>query len=228
MERTLYGYVLPCAVAFLLIAVGIYFVLESVPTLLDIVRGTPIAQQPEITASQQVFKDVLQTVLAVAALAIAAFGYGAYKILSSQIEDNVRKQTETRYQKSLAYQRVSIGYIYWLLYENSKEQPKTAEIYLNKAIEHTQRAYEEHVINLNTRAPEVEHLICQIRNNLAYYVSEKHISFGQVDSAAQSESLSFMAWLERRIENYPSNSSIYLDTIEVVRKRFSASKMSGK
>ena len=85
MERFLYGYLLPFAVVFLLLAVGIYFVLESLPTLLDIASGAPIFQQAETAGNQQVFKDVLQTVLAVAAIAIAAFGYGTYKILSRQI-----------------------------------------------------------------------------------------------------------------------------------------------
>ena len=120
MERFLYGYLIPVAVAFLLLAVGMYFVLESIPTLFDVVRGAPSIQQPDVPANQQVFKDVLQTVLAVAALAIAAFGYGTYKILSSQIESKVVENTETRYQESLAYQRVSFAFIYWLLYETTK------------------------------------------------------------------------------------------------------------
>ena len=209
--------------AFLLVAVGMYFVLESVPLLLDIGRGETIAQQPEIAADRQVFKDVLQTVLAIAALAIAAFGYGTYKILSSQIEDKVIANTESRYQKSLAYQRVSLAYAYWLLYENSDHQ-ETAEVYLNKAIEHTRRAYDEQVVRLNANTPEVERLICQIRNNLAYYVSEKHMKFGPVDSATQAESLSFVKWLESRVEDYPSDTAIYLHTIETVRERYSASK----
>ena len=222
MERILYGYVLPCAVAFLLIAVGIYFVLESIPTLLDIVRGTPVAQQSEITASQQVFKDVLQTVLAVAALAIAAFGYGAYKILSSQIEERVRRDTDLQYRLTMAYHKSSLAFIYWRLYENAEPKSQTAAIYLDVAIDHTRWAFDEHVVNLNQDYPEVERLICEIHNNLAYYISEKHVNFGHVSLEERAESLSFADWLEERIGKYPQRSYAYQDTIATVRERFSA------
>ena len=76
---------------------------------------------------------------------------------------------------------------------------------------------------MNADTPEVERLICQIRNNLAYYVSEEHVSFGPVDSDVQAECLSLVKWLESRIDNYPSDSSIYRHTVETVRERLSPS-----
>ena len=221
MDRFLYGYVLPFAVAFLLLAVGMYFVLESIPTLFDIVRGAPSVQQPEIAVDQQVFKDVLQTVLAVAALAIAAFGYGTYKILSSQIEAKVRKDTERRYQLTTAYHRVSLAYVYWLLYQTANERAETARVYLDTAINHTRRTYDDHVSGSNRSDAEFETLACQIVNNLAYYVSEQHYKFGNVDLRKQAECLSFVDWLEERINNHPAYALDYLDTVETVRKRFS-------
>lgn len=219
-RRFLYDLIVPLSIGFVLVAVGTYFVLQSVPLVQGAVIMTPSGQQVEVVTDHQIFRDVLQFVLAIAAIGLAAFGYGAYKILSSQIEDKVIDNAETRYQKSLAYQRVSFAYLYWLLYENSKDQPKTAEMFLNKAIEHTRRAYEEQVVHLNSNAPEVERLICQIRNNLAYYVSERHINIGPVESSTQAESLSFVKWLESRIEYYPSETHIFRHTIDTVRERF--------
>ena len=222
MDRFLYGYLIPVAVAFLLLAVGMYFVIESIPTLFDIVRGSPIVQQPETAVDRQIFKDVLQTVLAVAALAIAAFGYGTYKILSAQIEEKVWKDTERRYQLTTAYHRVSLAYVYWLLYQTADERTESARIYLNAAINHTRRTYNDHVSGSNRRDAEFETLACQIVNNLAYYVSEEHHKFGSVERRKRAECLSFMDWLEERINNHPAYAHDYLDTVETVRKRFSS------
>ena len=223
MERVLYGYAIPFGVAFLLAAAGMYFVLESLPTLFGIVRGAPITQQPEIAANQQVFKDVLQTVLAIAALSIAAFGYGTYKILSAQIEDRVRKRTDARYQMSQAHQRTALGYMNWMLYENSKQDSKIAKGYLDEAIRHTRIAFKDHVVELDEKDHKVERLICDIRNNLAYYASEKHSEFGGLSQSEQGQFLSFIDWIEERINNHPENASDYRDTINTVRKRFKAS-----
>ena len=224
MERFLYGYLIPFAMAFVLLAVGIYFVLESIPTLLDIARGgAATVQQPEIVASQQVFKDVLQTVLAIAALSIAAFGYGTYKILSSQIEERVIVNTETRYQTSLAHHRTALGYMNWMLYENSKQDSKIAEDYLDEAIRHTRIAFDEHALNLDEKERKIERLVCDIRNNWAYYASEKHIEFGGIPDHEQAQSMSFVDWLEARIDNHPDNASDYRDTIDTVRERFKTS-----
>ena len=219
MNRFLYGCLMPLAVAFLLVAVGLHFVAESVPLLLDIMRGAPAVQQPEIAADQQVFKDVLQTVLAVAALAIAAFGYGTYKILSSQIEDKVIASTESRYQKSLGYQRAALGYANWILYKNSIKQPKSARSYLDEAIRHTRIAFYENAAKLNSEETEYEHMVCQIRNNLAFFMSEKHIKFGPLNDAESAECMSLANWLEIRIDSHPPMSSDYRDTIDHVRRR---------
>lgn len=223
MERILYGYVIPSAVVFLLIAVGVYFVLDSLPLLLGIERESSVLEQQVIVADQHIFKDVLQTVLAVAALSMAAFGYGAYKILSSQIGERVRKDTEERYQMTTAYHRVSLAYVYWLLYETSAEKTKTAKLYLHTAINHTRRTYDDHVSGSNRTDAEFETLACQIVNNLAYYISEEHRRFNSVDARQRAECLSFVDWLEERINNHPTYAHDYLDTIQKVRKRFSAS-----
>ncbi len=224
MARILYGYLIPFAVAFLLVAVGMYFVLESVPLLLDIGRGETVAQQPEIAADQQVFKDVLQTVLAVAALAIAAFGYGTYKILSSQIEERVRRNMDSQYRLTMAYHRTSYAFVFWRLYEDAEKQSTTANVYLDVAIDHTRRALDDHAIDMNQDDPEVEQLICEIRNNLAYYISEKHRCFGPIAPEERAECLGFVDWLEGRVNRYPQRSLDYRDTIDTVRRRFSTTE----
>ncbi|MCY3542872.1 MAG: hypothetical protein OXH22_02345 [Chloroflexi bacterium] len=225
MERILYGYIIPSAVAFLLIAVGVYFVLNSLPLLLDIERKSSALEQQVIVADQHIFKDVLQTVLAVAALSIAAFGYGTYKILSSQIEAKVRERIETRYEMSLAHQRTSLGFMNWMLYENSPKGSDMAKGYLDEAIRHTRIAFEEHAVELDEKEHRAERLICDIRNNWAYYVSEKHYMserydvFISVSPREQEQFLSFVEWIEERIKNHPDNASDYRDTIDAVRKR---------
>ena len=223
MERFIYGYAIPFGVAFLLAAVGMYFVLESLPTLFGVVRGAPITQQPEIAANQQVFKDVLQTALAIAALSIAAFGYGTYKILSSQIEERVRKNTDMQYRLTMAYHRASFAFVFWRLYESAERQSPTAKVYLDVAIDYTRRAYDEHVADMNQDDSKVEQLICEIRNNLAYYISAKHADFGPVGMEERGECLIYLDWLESRIGNYPQRAHAYRDTIATVKKRLSVS-----
>ena len=226
MERFLYVYVIPWAVAFLLLAVGMYFVLESIPTLLDITNRASEVRQQDTAPGQQVFKDVLQTVLAIAALAIAAFGYGTYKILSTQIEEKVRKNTEGRYHMSLAHQRTELGYMNWMLFKNSKEGSEIAKGYIDGAIRHTRIAFEEHAVELDDKEHEAERLICDIRNNWAYYVSEKHYmserydGFVGISLREQDQFLSFVDWIEERINDHPENATEYRDTIDTVRKRF--------
>ena len=225
VRRVLYDVVIPLCVGFALVAVGMYFVLQSVPLVQGAVIMTSSGQQVEVVTNHQIFRDVLQTVLAVAALGLAAFGYGAYKLLSSQIEERVRNQTEARYQTTMAYHRVALGYVYWMLYKDPKTQCKTqceiAEIYLDKAIAHTRSAYFEHVVSLDAKERNVEELICTIRNNWAYYVSEKHERFGTVETSERAECLSFVQWLESKIANHPSQAYDYHDTICTVRDRFS-------
>ncbi len=222
--RFLYGYLIPFAAAFLLLAVGMYFVLESIPTLFDIVRGTASVQQPDVVTYQQEFKDVLQTVLAIAALAIAAFGYGTYKILSSQIEERVRRNMDSQYRLTMAYHRTSFAFVFWRLYEDAEKQSTTAKVYLDVAIDHTRRAFYDHVVDLNHDDPKVEQLICEIRNNLAYYISEKQRWFGPIAPEERAECLGFVDWLEGRVNGYPQRAHDYRDTIDTVRRRFSTTE----
>ena len=222
-RRLLYDLIVPLSVGFVLVAIGMYFVLLSVPLVQGTVMMTPSGQQLEVVTDHQIFRDVLQTVLAVAAIGITAFGVGAYRLLSSQIGNKVRKRIEARYLKSLAYHRAALGYMNWILYENSKPQPDIAKIYLDEAIRHTRVAYDENAVNLDARETEYEHLICQVRNNLAFFISEKHIEFGPLDATVKAECLSFANWLEARIDNHPTDAHEYRDTIDTVMQCFATS-----
>ena len=57
--------------------------------LYGLVKGEVPAGQGEVP-----FKDVLLTVLAIAGIGIAAFGVGAYALLSKKIEANVQSKTD--------------------------------------------------------------------------------------------------------------------------------------
>ncbi len=225
IRRLLYDLIIPLAVGFALVAMGMYFVSRSVPLVQGAAIVTPSGQQVEVATDHQIFKDVLQTVLAVAAIGIAAFGYGTYKIVSSQIEAKVRRRIETRYEMSLAHERTSLGFMNWMLYENSPKDSDMAKGYLDEAIRHTRIAFEEHAIELDEKEHRAERLICDIRNNWAYYVSEKHYMserydvFISVSPREQEQFLSFVEWIEERIKNHPDNASDYRDTIDAVRMR---------
>ena len=77
-RRVLYDLVIPLAFGFVLVAAGMYFVLQSAPLVQGVTTVASLGQQIEIATNHQIFKDVLQTTLAVAALGLAAFGVGAY------------------------------------------------------------------------------------------------------------------------------------------------------
>ena len=111
----------------------------------------------------------------------------------------------------------------WMLYENSKQDSKIAKDYLDEAIRHTRIAFKEHVVELDEKDHKVERLIYDIRNNWAYYASEKHSEFDGVSQSEQGQFLSFIDWLEERINNHPENAHEYRDTIDTVRKRFKSS-----
>jgi len=208
-------------VALVLFAVGLYFLLPTALLLLFSTGGW--AALPLASADQQIFKDVFQTVLALAALSIAAFGFGTYKILSAQIEEKVRRNTDMQYRLTIAYHKASLAFVYWRLYANAEPRSPTSKIYLDVAIDQTRRAYEEHVANADQDDPSVEHLVCEIRNNLAFYISERHTNFGSVNPEEQAECLSLVDWLEGRIQKFPQRAYDYRDTIDTVRERLSSS-----
>ena len=223
-RRVLYDLVIPLAIGFVLVSAGTYFVLQSVPLVQGAIMMTPFGQQVEVVTDHQIFKDVLLSVLAIATIGLAAFGYGAYKILSSQIEESVRKRIEARYQMSQAHGRTSLGLMNWMLYKNSGQNPDKAndkaEAYLEEAIRYTRIAYTLHAIELDKNDHRVERLICDIRNNWAYYASEKHCKFGGISASEQGQFLRFADWIEERINDHPENATDYQDTIDVVRRRF--------
>ena len=219
-RRIFYDVIIPLSVVFVLVAIGIFFMLQSTPLVQGVLINTPTGQQVEVATNHQIFKDVLQTVLAVAALGIAVFGYGVYRILSWRTEEKVRVRIESRYQMSQAHERTSLGLMNWMLYRNSSLNPEVSEAYLDEAIRFTRIAFTVHATELDERDRRVERLICDIRNNWAYYASEKHIVFRPVSSSDQAQFLSFVDWIEERLNKHPENAKEYQDTIDTVRNRF--------
>ena len=147
----------------------------------------------------------------------------------SQIENKVRKRIEARYQTSLAHYRTALGFMNWMLYENSPKGSKAAKDYLDEAIRHTRIGFDEHAVELDEKDRKIERLICDIRNNWAYYASERHYMskrhdvFIGVSPQEQDQYLSFVNWIEKRINNHLENATEYRDSIDTVRERFNAS-----
>lgn len=150
-RRFAYDLVVPLAATFLLVAAGVYTVTRLTPEISVVAPGVTVVTDP------QTFKDVLQTVLAFAGLFITVFGYGAYRVLSAQIEGRIRRNTERQLNIASAVSKTDQGYSYWRQYVQSKDK----EV-LNWAIETTTAAYVRHAAQLTER----ESIVCVIRNNL--------------------------------------------------------------
>ena len=166
------------------------------------------------------FKDVLLTILAIAAIAITAFGFGAYRLLSQQLHDEIERSVESKFLRGLSYNRVSLGFVYWRLYENFRPDRTAAESYLDKAIEQTRSAYVRYAALLDTSDRAVDRLISDIRNNWAAYIVEKDSRFGPVEASDRAAALACAEHLTVRIANFPAEAVGWQDTIEAVRNRF--------
>lgn len=181
----------------------------------------------------ETFKEVLQVVLTVAGVSIAVFGFGIYGLVSQQIESKVAASTERRYRISMAYQRLSVGMAYWHLFRHyprytrrsSRPYPvggdieeDPAEDYIRNALDQTRRAYEEHAAFLDEKERDVEQLLCNIRNNWAWFISEKLGKYA-VTREERAKASAYVTYLRQRLGKCPSSDPQYFDTIETVSRR---------
>lgn len=122
--------------------------------------------------------------------------------------------------RGLSYNRVSLGFVYWRLYENFRPDRTAAESYLDKAIEQTRSAYVRYAALLDTSDRAVDRLISDIRNNWAAYIVEKDSRFGPVEASDRAAALACAEHLTVRIANFSAEAVGWQDTIEAVRNRF--------
>ena len=91
----------------------------------------------------------------------------AYKILSWKIKTLARLEIEKENHKMGAYMLMHVGYGHWEDYKISGDKR-----HLDEAIRLTERAYSLYGCHLDESDLENEFLICNIKNNLAYYYAE--------------------------------------------------------
>ena len=84
---------------------------------------TQVLSQSAPSGTTDQFKDVFQTVLAISAIAITAFGVGVYRLLSQEIEEKVARNTERNVWRANTRQKIDTGLLYWDLYQLSSGRP---------------------------------------------------------------------------------------------------------
>ena len=123
-----------------------------------------LGDQPESTDGA--FKDVLQTVLAIAAIVVGAFGLGVYRLFPQQVEKKVARNTEKRLRIANATNMINQGFVYWHLFLRFAGLERDERLaYIDGAIEVTRKAYEQEIADLGDSEREVRRLLLQIRNN---------------------------------------------------------------
>jgi len=209
LSRAVLGIVLPLALAFTL---GVACFVLFTRVLVDI----PTAQGPIP------FKDVLLTVLAIAAIAISIFGAGVYRLLSQRIETNVSQVADKNLNVTFARLKIDNGFLYWTLYGLSYHVPLAdRRHYLDRAIEETKEAYERVITTLDDKELRVEKAMISIRNNWAYFIYEKDSTFGSVSAAEKETARDCVAYITPRKTKYPDlPTAEILDTIQKVTSRF--------
>lgn len=200
--------VVPIAIAFG-IAIGCY-------ALYSLVMGAFPADQRGAP-----FTDVLLTVLAIAGIGIAAFGWGIYRILSAEIGATVHKNTEKSLWLSRVQQTVDSGYLYWHLYQMSNGKPlPVRRFYLLQAIRENKYAIEWIHNHMDESERPVERMLVSARNNWAYYIYELDLSIEKVGQADKAIALECVAYLEGRMSKFPDLADEISDTIMKVAGRF--------
>ena len=169
------------------------------------------------------FKYVLLTVLTIAAIGIATFGTGAYRILSGRIEANLRSRADRNLWLARVKQTVDVGWLYWQLYLLSEDKPLCIRrSFLVQAIEETKGAIVWLHAHLDENEREVEQMLFVARNNWAYYIYQLDSSVENVDQANRLIALECISFLEQRISRFPELSVSATDTIKKVADHFRA------
>ena len=200
--------VVPIAIAFG-IAMGCY-------ALYSLVMGEFPADQHETP-----FTDVLLTVLAIAGIGIAAFGAGAYKLLSASIESKVRAETDKSLWLSIVVQTVDSGFLYWSLYQLSVGKPlPVRRHFLAWAIYETRKAQGYIRAHLSLNDPSVLRQSIMVRNNWAYFIYEKDRELDKASPDERAIALDCVEYLERYKTDFPELTPNIIDTIEKVAGHF--------
>ena len=113
----------------------------------------------------EVFRDLLIVILSIAGIAIAVMTYGAYRVLSMEVENRIRQSQ----LNSVTTVLTEVGWTCW----NTYEADKTKDIHLENAIALTDYAFHKYGIKLDETKKENVILLCTVKTDLAYYLAER-------------------------------------------------------
>lgn len=164
-----------------------------------------------------ILRDILTIVMAVAGVAIAAGGYLLYRLISEQVQGKAALTAKEEGQKSVARVLTLEGFFRWKDYKRAG-QTLTNFDYVEWGIEVTKDAH-EFIKGLDERKEDVETLLCNIRNNLAYYIAEGK-KYGIAQKGDKELVMACTSYIRQRILKYPKYADEWAETCKFVDEQF--------
>lgn len=179
---------------------------------------TEVMADGPYTKGEIPFKDVLLVILSIAAVFISALGTLAFQVLSRSIEGKIFRRSERNRRLAETLGWINTGYQYYELYRISESISRgKGRDYLDRAISETREAYRVVVEELDEKEWQVERLLLNIRNNWAYFISERENVY-EVKSKADAQILTVcLEYIESRSAKFPEFTEEVMDTIDTVR-----------
>ena len=199
----------------LMIGVAVLFLI----LLLALLGGyiyTFLTPDYEIADKYEVFRDLLTIILAIAGVSIAAGGYLGYRVVSvlfqRQIDaaiERARALARTDTHQVNAYVFATTGYAFWRTYAATEQIS-----FLEEAIRFTEMAYTRHAARLDERQPENQRLICDIRNNLGYYLAARKKPEDRALARYCAE------YIANKITAHPDVADTWQDTYDFIMQQY--------
>ena len=175
----------------------------SIMRLWFVDSNVPLPSAVESTAG------LLSIVVGMIALGITAFGVGAYQLMKQSVEASA----QDRVRRSLTYAQgfilLTLGQSTWNHYTISANSA-----FREEAIFLATHAHDQFVSLLDISNPANERLMCDLRNNLGYYLAERQ----GADDAELSRQCA--AFLRDHLAGYPSEAANWSETIGFIENRF--------
>jgi len=108
------------------------------------------------------------------------------------------------------------GYSCWMDYERWHKIQD-----LNEVINKTREAYDDYAEKLDEKKTSNEELICWIKNNLAYYLAERHKDDPTAALPSDGDlARKFAEYPYKKIDKYPQHAEKWVETYYYVQKEF--------